>query len=686
MQESPARKGREMGKGPSLLSGVNKEQRLSTASLDSCSSRYSVGEFPVNDDMIRGLTGKVTDLGNWLRTLLQNANATENRDYYYQEMRAALHKCVDDTLDAIFPVEVKQSDKSGKGATGGGDSVQVVVNRASDADQKYLCGKNTVAEEGLDIVGDLTPPGRRKSHRRNSSTLSVTSIASNFSRSGSQDERYLGKLLRSYMTDTTVTEGDSFQGWKNTMAMIVSSSGLSSPIRAQVWNIYSSVVSKHVPSCTHLITNGEGLDIKTWSLQIIKDLPRTSSHTYINTMEGQSLLTVVLLAFAQYNKDIGYCQSLNFITAHLMLVMDKDEDDTLRMLIALVELMPKGYYSDMESVSVDMIVFDDLFNEYMHDLHAHVRDLSLALSDKDPPLLNAFVGQWFPTLFSNLFPAAIVYRIWDCILFHGNEVLFRIGLAILKLFEKELLETTTYIEFYDVLKTKISSLYTNRRECESLMEVAFDEFPRPLMDIEQLRQLAATTKAALDSPFLLKMKSLSDKNLSVAAEDSEKNSPIKDFFSKLGKKMKRNNSTSSDLESASNSIRGSMTDIKRCSEELEKPSPYDSKQSLNSNSSDIVPVDRAVSGEDVRRASLKSSSKSSATKKKKKNKIFSFLDSSSSESESEKEELSERKTKSLLIEGPESEVSKEDQQPSQTTDQDKENLDESVSSVDGVPV
>lgn len=63
---------------------------------------------------------------------------------------------------------------------------------------------------------------------------------------------------------------------------------------------------------------------------------------------------------------------------------------------------------------------------------------------------------WLSRFFVNLFPFRTIFRIVDCYLQEGNKVLFRVGLGILKLHEKELKKCTTAKEFLTTLHTFMS--------------------------------------------------------------------------------------------------------------------------------------------------------------------------------------------------------------------------------------
>jgi len=71
-----------------------------------------------------------------------------------------------------------------------------------------------------------------------------------------------------------------------------------------------------------------------------------------------------------------------------------------------------------------------------------------------------YSAEWFSTLFSYNMNFELTSRIWDVLLFEGPEYLFRIGLAILKISEGDLLRLN-FDEIMMYLKSKTSELDLN---------------------------------------------------------------------------------------------------------------------------------------------------------------------------------------------------------------------------------
>jgi Rab-GTPase-TBC domain len=53
------------------------------------------------------------------------------------------------------------------------------------------------------------------------------------------------------------------------------------------------------------------------------------------------MLQRVLLAYARWNKQVGYCQGFNVIAALILDVMDRQEDSALKVSVNVVNLFAK---------------------------------------------------------------------------------------------------------------------------------------------------------------------------------------------------------------------------------------------------------------------------------------------------------------------------------------------------------
>ncbi|CAG9115351.1 unnamed protein product [Plutella xylostella] len=191
--------------------------------------------------------------------------------------------------------------------------------------------------------------------------------------------------------------------------------------------------------------------------QILKDLHRTGCSLFCGAegRENQGMLRRVLLAYARWNKDVGYCQGFNMLAAIILEVMDKSEPDSLKVMIYLVEaVLPEGYFADdLRGLSADMAAFRDLLRLRLPRLASHMDHLQ-RISDGggvEPPLPDVFTMQWFLTLYATWLPRESLLRIWDLVLLDGNEVLLLTALAIWDLLQDRILSARSADEYYSCM-------------------------------------------------------------------------------------------------------------------------------------------------------------------------------------------------------------------------------------------
>ncbi|CAH2075333.1 unnamed protein product, partial [Iphiclides podalirius] len=224
--------------------------------------------------------------------------------------------------------------------------------------------------------------------------------------------------------------------------------------------------------------------------QILKDLHRTGCSLFCGTegRENQAMLRRVLLAYARWNKDVGYCQGFNMLAAIILEVMEKSESDALKVMIYLVEaVLPEGYFADdLRGLSADMAAFRDLLRIRLPRL-AHHMDYLQRISDGggiEPPLPDVFTMQWFLTLYATWLQRESLLRIWDLILLDGNEVLLLTALAIWDMLQDRILSARSADEFYSCMGGGVGAVW-EAGEALVARVVAFGSAP----ELPRLRSL-----------------------------------------------------------------------------------------------------------------------------------------------------------------------------------------------------
>ncbi|CBY22062.1 unnamed protein product [Oikopleura dioica] len=199
-------------------------------------------------------------------------------------------------------------------------------------------------------------------------------------------------------------------------------------------------------------------DDKHLDYQIVKDLHRTAN---IGSRHDQQRLKRILLAYARYNPECGYCQGFNVIVALIMEVMES-ESDTLQVFIFMLHaVLPPEYHShNLEGIQTDLKVLSDLMKTFTPKVNSHLinlRESSIRENGHEPPLASPYMMQWLLTAFGTFFPKKIVYRLWDGLLIDGNEILIRGILATWKCKEEDLLAIDSTDMFYQFMSRMVNT-------------------------------------------------------------------------------------------------------------------------------------------------------------------------------------------------------------------------------------
>ncbi|KAG7225544.1 hypothetical protein INR49_004950 [Caranx melampygus] len=228
------------------------------------------------------------------------------------------------------------------------------------------------------------------------------------------------------------------------------------------------------------------------------DLHRTGCSSYCG-QEGEQdrvVLKRVLLAYARWNKAVGYCQGFNVLAALILEVTEGSESDALKVMIYLIDkVLPESYFANnLRALSVDMAVFRDLLRLKLPRLSQHLHHLQKAANREaggsyEPPLTNVFTMQWFLTMFATCLPASTVLKIWDSVFFEGSEVLFRVALAIWERLGERIEYCQTADEFYSTMGCLTQEmLERNLIDPAELMQEVYSMAVFPFPQLAELRE------------------------------------------------------------------------------------------------------------------------------------------------------------------------------------------------------
>ncbi|GMM35821.1 Rab GTPase-activating protein [Saccharomycopsis crataegensis] len=213
--------------------------------------------------------------------------------------------------------------------------------------------------------------------------------------------------------------------------------------------------------------------IKTHDAEIIeRDLNRTFPDNMYFRSADQSKeetpliqsLRRVLVAFAIYQPQIGYCQSLNFLAGLLLIFLD--EERAFWMLVIITSrLLPGVHDVNLEGVNIDQGVLMLCVKEYLPNVWNKIGfnfdsngmdgkqsfNNEVNVVTKLPPI-TLCTASWFMSAFIGILPIETCLRVWDCFFYEESKVFFRIALSILKLAEPRVEKIKDEMEVFQIIQ------------------------------------------------------------------------------------------------------------------------------------------------------------------------------------------------------------------------------------------
>ncbi|XP_038612565.1 TBC1 domain family member 30 isoform X2 [Tachyglossus aculeatus] len=297
---------------------------------------------------------------------------------------------------------------------------------------------------------------------------------------------------------------NGFQQWYDALKAVARlSTGIPKEWRRKVWltladHYLHSIAIDWDKTLRFAFNERSNPDDDSMGIQIVKDLHRTGCSSYCGQEAEQDrvILKRVLLAYARWNKAVGYCQGFNILAALILQVMEGNEGDALKIMIYLIDkVLPESYFvNNLRALSVDMAVFRDLLRMKLPELSQHLDILQRTANREsgggyEPPLTNVFTMQWFLTLFATCLPSHTVLKIWDSVFFEGSEIILRVSLAIWAKLGEEIECCETADEFYSTMgRLTQEMLENNLIDSNELMQTVYSMAQFPFPQLTELRE------------------------------------------------------------------------------------------------------------------------------------------------------------------------------------------------------
>jgi len=241
--------------------------------------------------------------------------------------------------------------------------------------------------------------------------------------------------------------------------------GIPHSLRHILWPILLKADAKkeHVGvTYPNIVNNCQNGSLQS-SRQIEKDLLRTMpTNICFNKPESVGIprLRRVLRGIAYIFPDIGYCQGMGMISASLLLFL-KEEEAFWLMACIIEDLLPSSYYSaNLWGAQADQLVLRSLVTTHLPAIDAVLTSHNIEIS--------LITLHWFLTLFASAIHIKIMIRVWDLLFHEGTIVMFKIALAMLQMYEKDIVHAENSADIFNIL----SSLPSKVDDVEALLEAA----------------------------------------------------------------------------------------------------------------------------------------------------------------------------------------------------------------------
>ena len=97
-------------------------------------------------------------------------------------------------------------------------------------------------------------------------------------------------------------------------------------------------------------------------------------------------------------------------------------------------------------------------------------------------------SKWFICLFCDILPVETVFRIWDCLLYNGSQIVMKVAILTVLMHQDEILKTKDFVELVTNFKTFTSSKKVIH--CHEFIEKLLDKENLDISDekLNRLRQ------------------------------------------------------------------------------------------------------------------------------------------------------------------------------------------------------
>ena len=192
---------------------------------------------------------------------------------------------------------------------------------------------------------------------------------------------------------------------------------------------------------------------------INKDINRTLEENKISSEEIYESLFRILKAIALLDKEMSYCQGMNFICGFMLIILEGNEIDSFFLLMSLFSQTFISSKFDLRGFFIEkfpllglyIYIFKFYLRKKFKKVFEHFNKLEIPNQ--------SWIGKWFQSLFVHTFPIDDVIRIWDGIFSEGLKFIISFSLSIINSLENQILKSNDLIEVIELFQMLNSSYY-----------------------------------------------------------------------------------------------------------------------------------------------------------------------------------------------------------------------------------
>ncbi|KAL3466276.1 plasma-membrane choline transporter-domain-containing protein [Aspergillus heterothallicus] len=226
----------------------------------------------------------------------------------------------------------------------------------------------------------------------------------------------------------------------------------------------------------------------------------------------------VLYAFAAHNPQIGYTQSLNFITGLLLLFLNEEKAFWMLHIITSVYL-PNTHEISLEGANVDLWILMVLLKESLPNVYNKIagtggksRGPALSVNSRLPDITLGLTN-WLMSVFIGTLPLETTLRVWDVFFYEGSKTFFRVSMGLFKACEKDIMAVSDPMEVFQVVQTVPKKLL----DANILLDESFGR--RNRVGQGRIEELRAARRTAVRQDKLRRSQALSKGQLHAATDE-----------------------------------------------------------------------------------------------------------------------------------------------------------------------